>query len=104
MGATDDDGMGDVTTDEVDEDMLSMTQRMGLSHVVGDEVTGDGYPVGIIMTIVAIIIAAITVIRLPVISDMSAVVTVMSNSTAVCVYDAGTHETCETRMWLSKLA
>src|SRR5690606_2387212 len=44
MGATDDDGMSDVTTDEVDENMLSMTQRMSLSHVVSDEVTGDGYP------------------------------------------------------------
>ena len=100
MGATDDDGMGNVTTDEVNEDMLSMTQRMGLSHVVGDEVTGDGYPLGIILTIVAFT----TVIRLPVISDMSTMITVMGDSTAVCVYDTGTHESCETRMWLPKFA
>ncbi|MGO2126470.1 MAG: hypothetical protein ACTJH0_07175 [Psychrobacter sp.] len=32
MGAADDDRMGDVTTDEVDEDMLSMTQRMANSE------------------------------------------------------------------------
>ena len=52
MGATDDDRMSDVTTDEVDENMLSMTQRMSLSHVVGDEVTGDGYPVCAVITVV----------------------------------------------------
>jgi hypothetical protein len=66
--------------------------------VVGDEVTGDGYPVGIVTALF------ITVIRLPVISNMGTVVTIMGNGAAVCVYDAGTHETCETRMWLSKIA
>ena len=52
MGATDDDGMSDVTTDEVDENMLSMTQRLGLTHVVGDEVTRDRYPVCAVVTVV----------------------------------------------------
>jgi hypothetical protein len=36
MSTADDDGMGDVATDEVDQDVLPMTQGMGLSHVVGD--------------------------------------------------------------------
>ena len=36
MSAADDDGMGDVTTNKVNEDVLSVTQRLGVSHVVGD--------------------------------------------------------------------
>ncbi|WP_299189753.1 hypothetical protein [uncultured Psychrobacter sp.] len=36
VGAANNNGMGDVTTDEVDEDVLTVPQRMGVSHVVGD--------------------------------------------------------------------
>ena len=83
MSATNDNGMGDVATDEVDEDMLSMTQGMRLPHVVGDEVTGDGYPV--------CAVASITVIRLPVISDMCTMITVMGDSTAIRINNTGAH-------------
>ena len=83
MGATDDDRMSNVATDEVDKDVLSMTQRMGLSHVVSDEVAGNGYPM-----------RAVAAFALPVVSNMGTVVTVMSDSAAVCVYDAGAHKSC----------
>ena len=56
---------------------------MGLSHVIGDEVAGDGYPV-----------CAIVTFALPVISNMGTVIAVMSDSAAVCVYDAGAHKSC----------
>ena len=91
MGTTDDNGVTDVTTDEVDEHMLSMTQRMGLSHVVSDEVAGNRYPM-----------RAVVAFALPVISDMGTVVTVVSNGAAVCVDNTGARQTCQTRMWLSK--
>ena len=99
MGATDDDGMSDVTTDEVDENMLSMTQRISLSHVVGDEVTGDGYPVRAVVTIVAALFS--TVFTLPMVSDMGTMVTIMSNGATIGVNDTGAHKTCQTRMRLS---
>ena len=91
MGAANDDGMSNVTADEVDENMLPMTQRMGLSHVVGDEVAGDGYPM-----------RAVVAFALPVISNMRTMVTVMSNGAAVCINNTGTHQTCQARMRLSK--
>ena len=82
MGATDDDRMSNVATDEVDKDMLSMTQRMGLSHVVSDEVTSNGYPVRAVVTF-----------ALPVISNMGTVIAVMSDGAAIGVYDTGAHQT-----------
>ena len=102
MGAANNDGMDDVTIDEVDQDMLSMTQRMSLSHMVGNEVTGDGYPMGAVVAIVAALFSA--VFTLPMVSDMGAMVAVMSNGAAIGVYDAGAHESCETRMRCAKLA
>ena len=47
---------------------------MGLSRVVGDEVTGDGYPVGAVVAIVAALFSA--VITLPMVSDMGTMVAV----------------------------
>nr|WP_058368757.1 hypothetical protein [Psychrobacter sp. ENNN9_III] len=36
VGAANNDGMGQVATDEVNEDVLSVTQRLGVSHVITD--------------------------------------------------------------------
>ena len=55
---------------------------MGLSHVIGDEVAGDGYPV-----------CAIVTFALPVISNMGTVIAVMSDGAAIGVYDTGAHQT-----------
>ncbi|AMN67811.1 hypothetical protein [Psychrobacter sp. P11G5] len=62
--------MGDVAHNEIDKYVLSMTQWMGLSHVVGDEVTGDGYPVGAVAALFS------AVITLPMVSDMGTMVAV----------------------------
>ena len=85
MSATNDNGMGDVATDEVDEDVLTVTQGIHLPHVVGDEVTGYGYPLGTLFTAVA----------LPLITNMGAVVAIGVYGATTCgINDAGAHKTC----------
>ena len=95
VGATDDDGMSDVTTDKVDQYLLTMTQRMGLPHVLGNEVTGHGDPVRAVLALLSVAFFA-----LPVVADMSAVVTVASNGATIVVNNTSTHQTRKTRVRL----
>ena len=52
-----------------------------------------------VITIIAVLFSVVC--ALPMIADMRAMVAVGSDSAAIIIDDAGTHETCQTRMRLS---